>query len=80
MSGPRKSASVKGSESKPSTDRVEFSAVLQEAGKTQGVKDTATADRAEKLASLKEQISNGTYRPSMEEVAASLIKFMGGEG
>ena len=64
------------------TDRVDFSSALQNAGKaqainqTQQVQQTPQAARAEKLQALKAQIDNGTYRPDLEKVAASLLPFM----
>lgn len=79
LSVPRKAANLKSASDKSSTDRVEFSSVLQEVSKAQGVQETAAAARTQKLAALKEQIASGTYRPDLDKVAASLVKFMDGE-
>lgn len=79
VSAPRKAANVKPGGAKSPADRVDFSAVLQEVSKTQGVQDTAAAARMQRLAELREQVANGTYRPDLDKVAASLVKFMDGE-
>ena len=79
LSAPRKAAGIKPGDAKSPADRVDFSAVLQEVSKTQVVQETAGAGRAQKLAALREQVANGTYRPDLEKVADSLVKFMGGE-
>ncbi len=57
-------------------DRVEFSEVLQRAGQAGRVETTSEAARAEKLQTLKQQIARGEYRPDLEKVAASLLKFI----
>lgn len=80
VSAPRKAANVKPGAAKNPADRVDFSTVLQEVSKTQGVQETAATGRAQKVAELREQIANGSYRPDLEKVAASLVKFMGNEG
>jgi len=58
------------------TDRVDFSSALQSASKAQATSQTQQSARAEKLQALKAQIDNGTYRPDLEKVAASLLPFM----
>jgi len=80
LNAPRKATNVKPGGAKSPADRVDFSAVLQEVSKAQGVQETAGAARAQKLAALREQVANGTYRPDLEKVADSLVKFMGSEG
>lgn len=79
LNGPRKTVKTKAGSDKTPTDRVAFSAVLQEVSKNRGVQETAGAARAQKIAELREQIANGTYRPDLEKVAASLVNFMDGE-
>jgi len=76
VNAPRKTASVKPGGAKSPADRVDFSTVLQEVSKTQGVQETAGAARAQKVAALREQVANGTYRPDLDKVAASLVKFL----
>jgi len=80
MVGPRKATNVKPGGAKSPADRVDFSAVLQEVSKPQGVQETVASARAQKVAALREQVANGTYRPDLEKVAASLVKFMDSEG
>ncbi len=79
LNAPRKATNVKPGDAKSPADRVDFSAVLQEVSKTQGVQDTAAAARMKKVAELREQVANGTYRPDLDKVAASLVKFMDDE-
>ena len=64
----------------PASDRVDFSSVLQGASQT---RQSATAQsaapssaRAEKLQALKAQIDSGQYRPDLDRVAASMLKFI----
>ena len=68
-----KAAAGKTSSAAGSTDRVDFSSALKNAGKVQASQQTA---RAEKLQDLKAQIDSGTYRPDLEKVAASLLPFI----
>lgn len=57
-------------------DRVEFSDVLQQASQTNKAQAATETSRSEKLQSLKQQIASGQYRPDLEKVAASLLKFI----
>jgi negative regulator of flagellin synthesis FlgM len=57
-------------------DKVAFSSVLQEVNRVRQTQPTADADRAEKIQALKEQIADGSYRPDLTKVAASLLKFI----
>lgn len=59
-----------------SSDRVQFSDVLQQVNRAKETGAGADVQRAEKLQALKEQISEGTYRPDSTKVAASLLKFI----
>jgi negative regulator of flagellin synthesis FlgM len=58
------------------SDQVSFSSVLQNASQTQQAASTQTSARAEKLQDLKGQIATGQYRPDLEKVAASMLKFI----
>jgi len=58
------------------TDKVEFSAVLENVSQAKETSSTEAAKRAEKVNSLKEQIAEGSYQPDLEKVAASLLKFL----
>lgn len=78
LSGPRKAAHPKPGSEKTAADRVDFSTVLQEVSKSRG-NEAVDGARATKVAELREQIAQGTYRPDLEKVAASLVNFMGGE-
>ena len=79
LSGPRKAANTKPGTAKTAADRVDFSTVLQEVSKSRE-NEAVDGARATKVAELREQIAKGTYRPDMDKVAASLIKFMDSEG
>lgn len=70
-----KTKPVKG-EQTSSTDRVEFSAVLQKIGRPGEVTGAADVQRAQKLAQLKAQIASGNYQPDLTKVAASLLNFI----
>ena len=55
---------------------VQFQSALQNAqsvGSTGGTQDAA---RAEKIAELKAQVSEGSYQPDMQKVSASLLQFL----
>ncbi len=60
----------------PGSDKVRFSDTLQQVRQTQGAAPGADVQRSEKLAALKEQIADGSYRPDTRKVAASLLKFI----
>ena len=55
-------------------DQVQFSTVLQDVNKAQSENDNA--DRAEKVAELKQQVANGSYEPDLNKVASSLLQFL----
>lgn len=59
-----------------SADKVEFSAVLQNVHKAQAAKQAASSERAERIAELKAQIADGSYKPDLEKVASSLVEFL----
>ena len=58
------------------SDRVDFSSALQDATRTQEAAASRDTARAERIQALKSQIDNGTYRPDLEKVAASLLPFI----
>lgn len=60
-------------------DKVEFSAVLKGVAQNREVASAAAAERAEKLKSLQSQIDSGNYRPDLDKVAASLLRFIDAE-
>lgn len=57
-------------------DKVEFSAVLQNVHKAQAAKAAASSERADRIAELKSQIADGSYKPDLEKVASSLVEFL----
>ncbi len=76
LKGTRKADSAKKAKSGGPKDTVEFSAALQEANRPQQAASSGDVARQEKLQSLKEQIADGSYRPDLTKVAASLVKFI----
>jgi len=76
---PRKTDTGKVEAGKTSADRVNFSTVLQDVAKAKETNAMQSSERAQKVAALKSQISSGSYRPDLEKVAESLLKFMGKE-
>ena len=60
-------------------DKVDFSSVLQGVNKAREASSPADAQRAEKVAAIKAQVAEGTYRPDMHKVAASLLKYIAQE-
>lgn len=59
-----------------SADKVEFSAVLQNVNKAQAARQAAGSERAGRIAELKAQIADGSYKPDLEKVASSLVEFL----
>ncbi len=58
------------------TDKVEFSSVLQDVNKAQSINETQNAQRASRVAQLKAQVADGTYKPDLDNVASSLVQFL----
>ena len=58
------------------TDKVEFSAVLQDVHRAQAAKSSPNSDRAERITELKAQIADGSYSPDLNKVASSLVQFL----
>lgn len=57
------------------TDQVQFSSVLQDVNKAQA-SGAENVERSERVAELKEQVSNGSYQPDLNKVASSLLQFL----
>ncbi len=57
-------------------DRVDFSAMLQDVHRARETAAAREIPRADKVRALKAQIDSGSYRPDLEKVAASLLKFI----
>lgn len=72
----RKSQPNQGSQKTDEAKGVQFQSVLQNAQSTSGTVGTQDAARAEKVAELKAQVSEGSYRPDMQKVATSLLQFL----
>lgn len=56
-------------------DQVEFSSVLQDVNKAQAG-NGGDSERAERVAELKAQVSNGSYEPDLNKVASNLLQFL----
>jgi negative regulator of flagellin synthesis FlgM len=67
---------VKGTNKHQPSDRVEFSNVFKEVTSAKGVGNATATDRTEKVESIKEQVANGSYKPDLLKVAASLLRFL----
>jgi len=76
VKSPRKAETTKAPDGKPAEDKVAFSSVLQEVNRVRQAQPAADAERAEKIQALKAQIADGSYRPDLTKVAASLLKFI----
>jgi negative regulator of flagellin synthesis FlgM len=57
-------------------DKVQFSSVLQDVNKANASTQTGDPERAERIQQLKAQIQNGSYKPDLEKVSASLLQFL----
>ncbi|MEJ2200547.1 MAG: flagellar biosynthesis anti-sigma factor FlgM [Desulfuromonadaceae bacterium] len=75
----RKVETTKAEAGKATTDRVDFSSVLQEVNKTRETSMTSNVERNQKVAALKAQVESGSYRPDLEKVASSLVAFLAAE-
>jgi len=72
----QKTQTAKDADKKQSTDRVDFSSVLQEINQAKETTSTSGTERMEKVQALKEQVAGGNYRPDLQKVAASLLRFI----
>ncbi len=84
VSGPGQIGSIKKSDkaqtdNKPgsaqASDQVQFSSVLQDVNKAQGSSEESS-DRAERVAELKAQVADGSYKPDLNKVASNLLQFL----
>ena len=55
---------------------VQFQSALQNAQSTSSMSGTEDTARAEKIAELKAQVSEGSYQPDMQKVSTSLLQFL----
>jgi negative regulator of flagellin synthesis FlgM len=72
----QKTRATKATTTKQTTDRVDFSSVLQEVNQAKEMTAAASAERTEKVQALKDQVASGNYRPNLLKVAASLLRFL----
>ncbi len=84
VSGPGQIGSIKKSTqaqaetktgSAQASDQVQFSSVLQDVNKAQGSSD-GNSERAERVAELKAQVAEGSYKPDLNKVASNLLQFL----
>lgn len=76
IKGPRKTDTARTAEAGQTEDKVAFSSVLQEVNRVRQTQPSDETARAEKIQALKAQIADGSYRPDLTKVAASLLKFI----
>ncbi|PID45628.1 MAG: flagellar biosynthesis anti-sigma factor FlgM [Proteobacteria bacterium] len=58
------------------SDRVEFSSVLNEVKNSRSSMSAEEAERAARVAALKQQVADGSYKPDIQKVATSLLQFL----
>ena len=75
---PAGKASEKKTEENVLNDKVVFSDILQEVNRAQEGRVVADSGRAEKVATLKAQVANGSYQPDLNNVAKSLVQSLEG--
>jgi len=71
-----KAANVKKNDGARQSDRVDFSSALKDAEKIGAATSAQETARMDKIAALKSQIQEGTYKPDLNKVAASLLPFL----
>ncbi len=76
---PRRAEDAKAEPGKAPADRVNFSSVLQEVNKAKAASAAPDTERAQRIAALKAQVADGSYRPDLNKVAESLVKFIAEE-
>lgn len=59
-----------------SSDKVAFSTVMQNVNQARQMSSPADVERTEKVQALKQQVAEGNYRPDMNKVASSLLRFI----
>jgi len=57
-------------------DQVQFSSVLQDVNKAKEAEQSMSAERAARVQELKAQVAEGSYKPDLNKVAASLLQFI----
>jgi len=57
-------------------DKVDFSNVLQNVSQSRQTASQPNVERGEKVQALKQQVAEGSYRPDLTKVAASLLKYI----
>ena len=72
----QKTRTTQSKDTKQTTDRVDFSSVLQEVNQAKEMTAAASTERTEKVQALKDQVASGNYRPDLLKVAASLLRFL----
>lgn len=70
-----KTLSGKKADSAQAGDQVQFSSVLQDVNKAQNTSNENSA-RTERVAELKAQVADGSYKPDLNKVASSLLQFL----
>ncbi len=72
----QKTQAGKKADSKQNPDQVQFSSVLQDVNKAKEAESTMSTERAERVAALKAQVAEGSYKPDLKKVASSLLQFI----
>ncbi len=72
----QKTQSGKKADAKQNPDQVQFSSVLQDVNKAKEAESTMSTERAAKVAALKAQVAEGSYKPDLKKVASSLLQFI----
>ncbi len=72
----QKTQTGKKADSKQNPDQVQFSSVLQDVNKAKEAESTMSTERAERVAALKAQVADGSYKPDLKKVASSLLQFI----
>lgn len=72
----KKTEGSKGAEGVDRQDQVQFSSVLQGIGQSKAASAGNEAERAARVAELKAQVAEGSYRPDLDRVASSLLEFL----
>lgn len=75
----QKNQQGKKTESTQNPDQVQFSAVLQDVNKAKETSSTMSTERAARVAELKAQVAEGSYKPDLKKVASSLLQFLAEE-
>ena len=73
---PLRPAAAKDQDGTQTTDRVALSAMVKEFNQTREVTSAQDARRAARVNELKQQVASGNYQPDLQQVAASLLKYL----